>query len=133
MRRMTLLTVAAAALGLGGCGVNLSHGDGDKIGQVIKLSKQGLFVDTWEGQIIRGGMSDGSGGFGVQPFDFTVESDELAAKVRGFMETQAEVVIKYRIEGVYSPFRSERSGPFLVSIEPAKKPTHAKEPPTPNI
>jgi hypothetical protein len=88
---------------------------------VVKLSKQGLASDTWEAQLIRGGINNGSGSFGTTPFDFTVEGDELVEKVKQLMESQAEVVIEYRIEGVYSPFRSESHGNFLVSIEPAKK------------
>lgn len=50
-----ILTIAAGGM-LGGCGVNWSNGTGTKIGQVVKLSKQGFMNKTWEGQLIRGGM-----------------------------------------------------------------------------
>jgi hypothetical protein len=74
--------------------------------------------------MIRGGMSDGSGGFGVKPFDFTIESDDLAKKAEQYLATQTEVLIRYRTEGFYSAFRSDSGGVFLVSIEPAKKPAN---------
>lgn len=107
---------------IAGCGrPNSSPGKGEKIGQVVKLSQQGIFCQTWEGQLIRGGMTGGSGAFGLVPFDFTVESDELAQKVQKYMQDQTEVIIKYRMEGLYSWCRSDSYGHFLNSIEPAKK------------
>ena len=104
-----------------GCLINPSPGTGEKIGQVVKISKQGLFCKTWEGQLIRGGMSGGSGAFGTVPFDFTIESDRMADEAQKFMQNQTEVVIEYRMEGIYASCRSDSSGHFLTSIEPAKK------------
>lgn len=104
-----------------GCGLNSKPGDGDKIGQVIRLSRVGIFRDTWEGQLIRGGMTGGSGVMGVAPFDFTIEDPVLVEKARKFMEDQTEVVIHWRCEGVYSACRSSSGGDFLTSIEPAVK------------
>ncbi len=118
---LCILAGAAIVGGARGC-ANVSHGFGEKIGQVVKLSKQGFICDTWEGQLIRGGMSGGSGSFGTVPFDFTVEGEDLVKQVQGYMKDQTEVVIKYRIEGIYSPFRSESWGHFLISVEPATKP-----------
>jgi hypothetical protein len=104
-----------------GCGVNTSPGEGDKVGQIVRLQRVGMASKTWEGEIIRGGMSGGSGVIGMTPFDFTIENEELATAVRGFMDNQTEVTIHYRSEGVYSACRTESRGHFLVSIEPAKK------------
>lgn len=110
-----------AALFTTGCGLN-TPGTGEKIGQVVKLSKQGVIRSTWEGQLIRGGMNGGSGSFGTTvPFDFTIEDGQMAAIAQKYMQDQTEVVIRYRMEGVYSAFRSDSDGHFLVSIEPAKK------------
>ena len=123
MKRVTqVLCVALAVIVLtGGCFLNYHPGSGEKVGQVVKVNKEGIFCQTWEAQLIRGGISDGSGAFGVQPFDFTVESDALAEKVQKYMRDQTEVVIKYRMEGLYAACRSSSSGHFLVSIEPAVK------------
>lgn len=83
----------------------------------MKLNKQGLVSKTWEAQLIRGGMSDGSGAFGVAPFDFTIEGDALAEEARAAMEANVEVKVIYTIEGVYSAFRSESGGTFVTKIE----------------
>src|SRR3954464_191807 len=116
IRIAALLSVVA----LSACEINTSPGDGEKVGQIVKLSRVGMSSKTWEGEIVRGGFS-GGGGVNGQAFDFTVEDDSLAARVRSFMEAQQEVRIRYRSEGIYSVSRSESGGHFLVSTEP----THA--------
>ena len=117
--KKTILSLLSITL-LAGCGLNTSNGTGEKIGQVVKLSKVGMFSKTWEAQLIRGGMSGGSGSFGTVPFDFTVESEKDADKLRGYLESQTEVLLQYRTEGLYSLFRTEGGGHFMVSIEPTK-------------
>ena len=110
-----------------GCGCNLHHpGKGQKIGQIVKLSYGGVINDTWEGQLIRGGLTDGSGTVGLAPFNFTIEDQKLIPIVEGYMSNQTEVVISYRTEGVYSMFRSDSDGNFLISIEPVTKSTTTK-------
>lgn len=124
MRKERLILLIVLSVGIflsAGCSINTSPGTGEKIGQVVRLNKQGLLCKTWEGQLIRGGISDGSGAFGTVPFDFTVENDEMAKRTQEFMQNQTEVVIKYRMEGIYAICRSDSSGHFLTSIEPAKK------------
>jgi Spy/CpxP family protein refolding chaperone len=117
INRLALLSLMPIAFA--SCRLNTSPGDGVKVGQIVKLSKQGMFYKTYEAQIIRGGFQNGSGSNG-QAFDFTVETEELAAKVRDAMDNQTEVMIGYRSEGVYSLTRSESSGDFLTSIRPLK-------------
>lgn len=104
-----------------GCGINNAPGTGEKIGQIVKLKKVGILRDTWEAELIRGGMSGGSGSFGMTPFDFTIESESEIPAIKEYMEKQTEVLIHYRTEGVYGACRSGSGGSFLVSIEPAKK------------
>jgi hypothetical protein len=72
-------------------------GTGNKVGVITRLNKEGLFCNTWEAEIIRGGMNGGSGNFG-QAFPFTVESDALAQKVQEALDSQQEVKIYYRFE-----------------------------------
>jgi|GEM_PF-2749993 len=104
-----------------GCGINTDPGSGEKIGQIVKVSKEGMFFDTQEAQLIRGGLTSGSGAFGTVPFNFTIEDEALVKKVQEYMQNQREVIIKYRIEGIYSRSRSGSHGHFLISIEPAVK------------
>lgn len=105
---------------LTGCGANLNNGNGEKVGQVVKITKHGLFWKTWEAEMIRGGMSNGSGAFGTTPFDFTIEDDATAERVRLLMESQTEIVLHYRTEGIYWLKRSDSEGQFLNSIEAIK-------------
>ena len=115
VRTLAMLSLVVLA----GCGINTSPGNGEKIGQVVKLSKQGMICKTWEGQLIRGGMTSGSGAFGTVPFDFTVEDEALAREVEQYMRTQTEVTITYEMEGAYKLCRTDSGGHFLKSIRPA--------------
>ena len=116
-RLAALILLAAVA-----CNINTTPGSGEKIGQIVRLSREGIFNTTWEGQLIRGGMSNGSGSFGTTPFDFTVESDSLADLVQQYMQDQTEVVVKYRMEGFTCATKSGSNNHFLVSVAPAQRP-----------
>lgn len=87
--------------------------DGEKVGTITKLSKQGIIFNTWEGQIIRGGLNGGSGGFGSS-FEFTVEDMTVLAKMQLAMENQKEVKIHYHKEAICMFWRSETSGCYFI-------------------
>ena len=105
----------------GGGYINISPGNGEKVGQIVLLDHRGLWSDTWEAQLIRGGMTNGSGAFGMTPFNFTIEDPSLQAKVDQYRKNGTEVNITYRIEGFCKPTRSESKCTFLTGIEPVKK------------
>lgn len=115
-----LIMLAAMAVALVGCGFNGRPGTGEKVGQIVKVEKTGVLRKTWEAELIRGGMSNGSGGFGVAPFHFTIESESDAKKALDLMQSQTEVHLKYRSEFFFSLMRSDSGGDFLTSLEPAK-------------
>lgn len=104
---------------LSGCGFNMSPGSGQKVGQIVKVSQQGMLFDTTEAQLIRGGMTDGSGVVGMVPFDFTVP-DCFKDQVQKAMETQEEVIITYRMKSIWWLVNSDSGGYFLRGIEPVK-------------
>ncbi len=89
--------------------------EGDKVGTITKLAKQGVIIGTWEGQIIRGGLSGGSGGFGA-PFDFTVENPAVLAQLQSAMNAQQEVQIHYHKEAITAPWRCESDNYFVDSV-----------------
>ncbi len=107
----TLAIMAATALSLSGC---VETSDGEKIGIITKLAKQGVIVKTWEGEIIRGGFSNGSGANG-QAFHFTIEDDAVAKQLLTAMENQQEVKITYKTE-MFHFLRSESEGHFLKTV-----------------
>lgn len=89
---------------------------GQKIGQIVKLSTDGYFVKTCEGELIRGGFSDGSGVMG-NVFHFTIEKEELKTIAKEAMESQREVIIEYEVELITSVFRSsECPAHFITNI-----------------
>lgn len=106
------LLVLVMCVSLAGC---WETGDGEKVGTIIKLSKQGGICKTWEAQMIRGGMNAGSGGFGIAPFDFTIEDERQLQAVQEAFDKQYEVRVHYKTEMAYWPCRSD-SGYFLQNI-----------------
>lgn len=88
-----------------GCAIN-SPEDGQKIGRIVKLSNSGFVNTTLEGELIRGGFSDGSGSMGGS-FHFTIEHMRLKEIAYDALEKQYEVIIFYECPGICSFFRSE--------------------------
>jgi hypothetical protein len=82
---------------LTGC---LTTGKGEKMGEVIKIAQEGIICKTWEGELIRGGLNDGSGGFGARIFPFTVENTDLLQKVQYALENNKKVKIIYHHEAI---------------------------------
>jgi len=72
---------------------------GERVGQIIKLSKGGLFYKTWEAEILKGGMANGSGGF-AKPLNFTIPNKDktLLSQVQYAMDSGKQVVLYYHTE-----------------------------------
>jgi|ERR1039458_123141 hypothetical protein len=72
-------------------------GQGTKVGTVIKLAQEGILsgCKTWEGELIRGGMTNGSGAFSVTPLYFTINDAALLAQVQNALDGQYEVEVTY--------------------------------------
>ena len=85
-------------------------GDGEKVGTIIKLSKEGVVFKTWEAEIIRGGMSNGSGGFSAKPFYFTIDDETMLPQVQSAFDSQKEVKIHYKRRLYLWTFSSECHG-----------------------
>lgn len=115
--KIVSLTAITVLLLLTGCGMNSRPGTQDKIGTIVRIGKVGVMHETWEAQIIRGGFNGGTGAQG-QAFDFTIEDYEMAMLCKKYMEEGREVKITYRCEWIYSAFRSDSGGDFLVKVEP---------------
>lgn len=108
-----LLLLPLASLVLSGCWETTN---GDKIGSIVKCAYEGLFIKTYECEIIRGGLASGGGSFG-KSFDFTVEDKSLIPIIQRSMDEQKEVKIKYHKEFA-TLWRTETSdNSFLNSIE----------------
>lgn len=121
-----------ACLLLAGCG---DYSDGERVGIVQKFSTKGLFVKTWEGEMLLGGLkkkttsttdSEGhahsSTSMIANTWDFTVEDPALVAKVQKLIDEGHVIKARYRQEVITHPWRTHTGifGPyFLTSAEGA--------------
>lgn len=105
---MKKLLIIALCFSLGGCGY--VTGSGQKVGTVIKLAKEGVIFKTWEAEIVRGGMSNGSGGFSTTPFFFTIDDETMLQKVQAAFDSQKEIKIHYKTRKYFFPTNSECNG-----------------------
>lgn len=117
MKTTKIIIGLLAALLLVGCGINSSPGQTDKIGTIVRVGKVGIMTETWEAQLVRGGFQNGSGAQGAA-FNFTIEDYQMAQLCKKYMEEGREVKITYRSEWIYSQWRSESGGDFLIKVEP---------------
>jgi hypothetical protein len=82
---------------------------------MTKLAQQGVFVTTWEAELVRGGSFTGGTGVQGAPFDFTIDDPALLAKARDAFDNQKEVRIKYHKKTLCWYSHSDCN--FLDSIE----------------
>jgi hypothetical protein len=111
-RAHKLAIVLTAALALAGCG---SKGTGEKNGVITRVAQTGIFCKTWEAEIIRGGLNQGSGVMG-QAFSFTIEDKKLLPVLQNAFEKGLEVRIHYNTE-MATFCRSDSEDHFLTAIE----------------
>lgn len=100
-------------------------GTGEKVGQIIKLNKQGVFCQTYEAELIRGGLNNGSGASSTI-FDFTIEDEKLIPAIQDALDKQYEVKLKYRMEFA-TWCRSDSENHFLTGIERMNMQGHPME------
>ncbi len=115
MKNNLLVVLILATITITGCGLN-SPASGTRNGQIVMLKKEGIFSKTWECEILKGGMNNGSGSFG-QPFYFTVESESDAKLLQAAMDSQQEIIIHYHKAGFYWCVSSASEGDFMDSFQ----------------
>lgn len=94
MRKVLFTLIAISTILLQGCWVTEK---GEKIGNIVKLGKQGMLIKTNEAELIRGGLNGGNGSFG-KPFDFTIEDDSKLEILQKSLDNQIPVKVKYHKE-----------------------------------
>lgn len=86
---------------------------GQKIGRIVKIADEGVFRTTCEGELIRGGLVDGSGSMGTS-FKFTIEDVRLRDIAYHAFENQQEVILSYECELFSFILRSQSCTPHFV-------------------
>lgn len=89
---------------------------GVKTGVIVKVASEGLFVPTYEAQLIRGGLQGGSGAMG-QPFDFNLKAGPVLDAAQKALDSGSEVEVEYERHLVTSIFdREHESEPTAIRI-----------------
>lgn len=112
---ITILALSAVSV-FSCAGINTSPGEGEKIGQIVKISHVGIINKTYEAELVRGGLVDGSGTVGGQTFHFTIRDPEMVVKAKEHMRKQTETRLRYVVEGLYLQWNSESGGRFAVEL-----------------
>lgn len=86
---LSLLMFCASACGF-------QYSDGERTGVVQKLSRKGIFVKTWEGEMAMSGTAlDDQGRIVPNIFKFTIDQEDLVGPVKIAMVSGDRVTIKY--------------------------------------
>ena len=118
-RNLFIVTLAGIAIFATGCGIH--QGSGEKIGTIVKVSDDGVFHATWEAEVIKGGMGNGSGSFSTKPEWVTLTTPQDVAFAQKAMNEQREVVIDYT-EMMAAPWSSDTENKFVTAIRYSEKP-----------
>ncbi len=122
MRKILIIFVAALMLAIMGTFVitfYYNYSTGDRVGKVMKFSKKGYVVKTWEGQLFLGGIGGGDGGdmnstywnFSVYPGD-----DEVRKEIEEAMNKGHRVKLQYEEKLFTFSWRGDTKY-FIVDVE----------------
>ncbi|MBC8109905.1 MAG: hypothetical protein H7Y04_02475 [Verrucomicrobia bacterium] len=87
-----------------------SYSDGTRAGTVVKLSKRGVLLKTWEGQLNMGGVTNTQGGNSVSSlWEFSVDSkeEEVLKKLHECELSGQRVSLAYREKYFKLPWQGE--------------------------
>lgn len=89
-----VLVTMLTSLILTGCG---GYSSGEKVGSIVRISRDGIIFKTNEAELIRGGLNNGSGVMG-KPFYFTIKDKSLLAVANKAMDENKEIKLTYHSE-----------------------------------
>ena len=115
-----IATAGALVISLlvGGCGSQLNnweYSEGKRTGMINKVSKKGLFWQTYEGQMALEGIVSNGQSSGANVWDFSIDSqarhgentEDIAKKLNEAFESGKKVKISYREVAKSWPWRGE--------------------------
>lgn len=98
MKKLSLLLILALT--------SCVYSDGDRAGQVVKLSRKGLIFKTYEGELAT--LAKGQVGTMMSnTFHFTVKDEAVANKIRVAMELGGNVSLHYDQAFIKLPWEGE--------------------------
>lgn len=119
MRKWTFLVIFL--LIVGGILYYITFGyysDGTRVGSLVKLSRKGYVFKTYEGQLMVGGMSDGTGTFNSTTWDFSVDDSNksVVEALERSQKTGQRVSLHYEEKFFQLPWNGDTKY-FVVSVE----------------
>ena len=120
-----------------------AYSDGTRVGSLVKLSRKGYVFKTYEGQLMVGGMSDGTGTFNSTTWDFSVDGDNksVVEALETSQKTGQRVSLHYDEKFFQLPWNGDTKyfvtavelvpSPHQIITTPAPIPTPATPQPTP--
>lgn len=95
-----------------------SFSDGTRVGSLAKLSRRGYIFKTYEGQLMVGGMSDGTGTFNSTTWDFSVHGSNKEAidALNLSQRTGQRISVHYEEKFFQLPWNGDTKY-FVVSVE----------------
>ena len=100
-----------------GAGGDCSNADGARVGSISKFSHKGIFVKSWEGEMVLGGLrqqaTDKGSTMVANVWDFTVIDPAVVKKIQALQDSGHRAKLTYRQTVLYNPFR--RNTAYIVS------------------
>lgn len=129
-RALVIMVVALILGGIaagGNCcanGCDRGYSDGARSGMIVKFSRKGVAIKSWEGQMVLGGMkqttnSDGQTSLVANTWDFTVRDDGPVAAVQAAFDSGRPAKLTY-VQWLASGCRME-SQYEVIAVEQAKE------------
>jgi len=94
------------------------YSDGTRVGSLVKLSRKGYVFKTYEGQLMVGGMSDGTGTFNSTTWDFSVDDDNrsVVEALEYSQKTGQRVSLHYEEKFFQLPWNGDTKY-FVIAVE----------------
>lgn len=115
MKKKQLLTATLTmilTLLLIGCS---GFSNGERVGTIVKIAKEGGIFKTYEAELIRGGLNGGTGVIG-KPFDFTIIDTTLLPVAYQALQENKEVKITYHSDYLAPLSSGNKENNFVDSI-----------------
>jgi hypothetical protein len=95
-----------------------SYSDGTRVGTLTKLSRKGYIFKTHEGQLMTGGMTDGTGTFSSQVWEFSVDdANQTAIDALNLSQKMGQRVAVHYEEKIFQlPWNGDTKY-FVTSVE----------------
>jgi len=94
------------------------YSDGTRVGSLVKMSRRGWIFKTYEGQLLVGGMTDGTGTMSSSMWEFSVDDDnkEVIDALEHSQKTGQRVSLHYEEKFFQLPWNGDTKY-FVTGVE----------------